>query len=394
MRLIGTFKDQKTARDLSALFDRYGIVHQLDVETNKDWGSVNYGDTLFYLWVVDEDQMDDAIAKMTEFMDNPQQAMEKAPSAPKKNWLEEPIKEKIKEVPLKMIREKKLQQAAQTSLGPITTGILILCTLLLLISTFTMPQLNNIPENLPYNMLLTPRIEKVLMYDYPKAYEILDKIINAYGIDSFQNPNEMPPQEKLLIQTFNNTPFFKGFYNRIVDFFTKGESPWNIQAPLFEKIREGQVWRLLTPVFLHYDIFHLFFNMIWLIVLGKQMEQRLGVGRYIFFIVLTGVISNTLQYLMTGPNFIGFSGVLCAMLTFVWMRQKKAAWEGYQMQSSTFTFVMVFIIAMFGIQLVSFLMEIYTKSSFSPVIANTAHLSGALMGAFLGRLDFFAYKNR
>lgn len=391
MRLIGTFKDQKRAHDLSLFLGRYGIVNQLDVETNKDWGSPNYGDITCNLWIIEEDQMKDALSKMEEFMNDPEAAMAKAPSF-KKNWLQEPLKEKIKEVPLKIIREKKLKQATQGGFGTITNSILITCILLLIFSSLTMPQINNIPENIPYNVLLTPKINKVLMYDYPLAYSLMDKIINAYGIESLQNPNEMSEQEKMLINTFSHTPYWQGFYDQIADFFSKGK-PWNFQAPMFEKIREGQIWRLLTPIFLHYDIFHLFFNMIWLIVLGKQMEQHLGAGRYILFIVLTGIVSNTLQYLMTGPNFIGFSGVLCAMLTFVWVRQRKAAWEGYQLQSSTFTFVMVFIIAMFSIQLLSFFIEIYTQSSFSLGIANTAHLTGAAMGLLLGRLDFFAYKN-
>ena len=40
------------------------------------------------------------------------------------------------------------------------------------------------------------------------------------------------------------------------------------------------------PILLHADIFHLFFNMLWLIVLGKQIEQRLKTGRYVLFILL------------------------------------------------------------------------------------------------------------
>lgn len=391
MRLIGTFKDQKIAHDLSLFLERNGIANQLDIDTNKDWGSSNYGDTTCNLWVIEEDQMESALSKMQEFQNNPQEAMEKTPSV-KKSWLQEPLKEKIKETPLKIIREKKFKQATQGGFGTITSSILIICILLLLISSLTMPQFNNVPENVPYNVLLTPKINKMLMYDYPLAYSIIDKIISAYGIESFQNPSDMPEHEKVLINTFNHTPYWKGFYDKIVSFFTKGTPLWDFHEPMFEKIREGQLWRLLTPIFLHYDIFHLFFNMIWLIVLGKQIEQHLGAARYILFIVVSGIISNTFQYLMTGPNFIGFSGVLCTMLTFIWMRQRKAAWEGYQMQSSTFIFIMVFIIAMFSIQLLSFFIEIYTKSSFSLGIANTAHLTGAAIGLLFGRLDFFAYK--
>lgn len=391
MRLIGTYKDQKLAHEISDYLQRYGIQNQLDVEINKDWGSANYGDITCRLWVIEEDQLPEAVDKIEKFLKDPDHALANQPPA-QKNWLQEPLREKIKESS-KMIREKKAQ-VNQMGLGTITTGIVILCTILLLISSLTTPQVNAIPENLPHNVLLTPPINKALMYDYPHAYSLMDKIINAYGLESFQNPEEMSSQEKVLLATFNKTLYWKGFYEKLINYFNKKESPFDFQAPMFEKIREGQFWRTLTPIFLHYDIFHLFFNMIWLIVLGKQMEQRLGPSRYILFIVITGILSNTLQYFMAGPNFIGFSGVLCAMLTFIWVRQKRAAWEGYQLQTSTFTFIMVFIIAMFGIQLLSFLLEIFNKASFSPGIANTAHLSGAALGAILGRLDFFAYKQR
>lgn len=392
MRLIKTFKDQKIARDLSEYLELMGIHNQLDIVTDKDWGSSNYGDTICHLWVIEEDQMEEAVVKTEEFLNDPESALSKAPRV-KKNWLEEPLGEKIKETPLKFIREKKRKLSTESGFGTITTSILMTCILLLMVSSFTMPRFDHIPENLPQNVFVTSAINKVLMYDYPEAYSIMDKIISAFGLESFQNPSDMPAQEKILIKTFNNTPYWKGFYDALINYFSKDESK-NVSAPMFEKLQDGQVWRLLTPIFLHYDMFHLFFNMIWLIVLGKQMEQRLEASRYILFIVLTGIFSNTLQYLMGGPNFIGFSGVLCAMLTFIWVRQKRAAWEGYQLQSSTFIFIMGFIIAMFGIQLLSFFIEIYTQSSFSPGIANTAHLSGAVMGMILGRLDFFAYKNR
>nr|WP_166154638.1 rhomboid family intramembrane serine protease [Neochlamydia sp. AcF84]NGY94465.1 hypothetical protein [Neochlamydia sp. AcF84] len=392
MRLIGTFKNQKQAQNLSAFLKCYGIKHQLEIENNTDWGSQNYGDMIYNLWVIEEEDLEKALEKVQAFLDNPQAAMAAAPTS--KSWLKEPVKEKIKEAHLKMIGQKKVQYAKPSGWGKITTTLLILCSLLLFLSTFTAPSLNRIPNKLPSTVLLNSPVHKALMYDYPYAYTIMDKIISAYGIESLQDPTEMSFQEQILLNTFNHTPYWKGLYAKLSNRFFTANASEESNPPLFEKIREGQIWRLLTPTLLHDDIFHLFFNMIWLLVLGKQMEERLRSSRYILFIVLAGILTNTLQYLMGGPNFLGFSGVLCAMLTFVWMRQKKAAWEGYQLQASTFTFIMVFIIAMFGIQLVSFLMEIYTKSAFSPGIANTAHLSGAIVGLLLGSLDFFAYKNR
>lgn len=133
--------------------------------------------------------------------------------------------------------------------------------------------------------------------------------------------------------------------------------------------------------------------MLWLIVLGKQLEQRIKPWRYILFILFIAIISNTAQYLMSGPNFIGFSGVLCGMLAFIWVRQKTAAWEGYQIDRMTLIFMLIFILSMTGIQLLSFLLEKSLDWAISPNIANMAHLTGGLTGYILGRLNFFSWRH-
>jgi GlpG protein len=235
-------------------------------------------------------------------------------------------------------------------------------------------------------------VSKALLFDWPTAYTIIDDAIETYGIDSFSDPAAMPPAEKQMIAKFKQTPYWQGIYEKVVLHFKDPKASWNFDAPLFEKIRQGEVWRLVTPCFLHFDIFHIFFNMIWLIVLGRQIEARLGIARYIIFIVITGVVSNIAQYLMSGPNFIGFSGVVCAMIVFVWVRQKKVPWEGYLLHPSTVMFVGFFVFAILGIQLFSFLMEINGMRSISPAIANTAHLVGGGTGYLLGRTSLFAWR--
>ncbi len=132
--------------------------------------------------------------------------------------------------------------------------------------------------------------------------------------------------------------------------------------------------------------------MVWLLLLGTQIESKVKPFRYLILLALIALFSNTCQYLMSGPNFLGFSGVVCGMATFIRIRQKQAPWEGYQVSKSTFRFIMIFISVLAFLSCLSALLEIFQEITFPIGIANTAHLAGALFGALLGKLRFFAWQ--
>jgi GlpG protein len=85
-----------------------------------------------------------------------------------------------------------------------------------------------------------------------------------------------------------------------------------------QEIKHGQVWRLITPVFVHIDFFHWLFNMVCFWELGRVLERRYQWRIFLAFIVGFALPSNLAQYYATGPNFGGISAVLFAMLAFVW----------------------------------------------------------------------------
>jgi GlpG protein len=99
-----------------------------------------------------------------------------------------------------------------------------------------------------------------------------------------------------------------------------------------------------------------------------------------------------MQYLMSGPFFIGYSGIVTALAGFTWMRERIAPWEGYPLNRATILFLVLFIGAVFVLQAASFFIQIFSNQDFAPNIANTAHIAGAIIGAYLGKFKFFAQR--
>lgn len=183
----------------------------------------------------------------------------------------------------------------------------------------------------------------------------------------------------LIFEMPTTFPFWKGIYTYLL---TETLPP---TVPVFTQILDGQVWRLVTPIFLHLDFLHILFNMLWLWLLGRQVEERLGLFKYVVLMLVAAIFSNTIQYLMSGPFFIGFSGVVCALAAYIWMRQKKAPWEGYPLPHSTIVFLFIFVFGMVGLQIVSFILTYMGVTLFPINLANSAHVTGGIVGYLFGK---------
>ncbi|MBA4065611.1 MAG: hypothetical protein C0501_18230, partial [Isosphaera sp.] len=56
-------------------------------------------------------------------------------------------------------------------------------------------------------------------------------------------------------------------------------------------VLEGEVWRLVTPLFLHAGLWHLFGNMLILYFAGTRLEERYGGKEFLAFYLLGGVFA-------------------------------------------------------------------------------------------------------
>lgn len=385
MRLLLSTDDLSKANQIANILNQQAIQAQLDVSTNKDWGSHDYGASTCQLWVYEEEQFEKAQEILKEFNIDPNQSK-----------FTNPPSSEVSAAPPISGTDQPIPSTTQSyeAMGSITRLLLLLCTFLFIAGSLSEPEIKIAPPDyLPVSPIYLPPLNKTLMYDYPKAYEIVDELVSTYGLEALKTPDSLPVAGKEELAKFRQTPYWQGFYPKFVDSIRGNEVHAEDNAPMFEKIKQGEYWRVFTPALLHSDIFHLFFNMIWLVILGRQMESRLGKVRYLIFIILAAIATNTAQYLMSGSNFLGFSGVLCAMLTFIWLRQKKAGWEGYKLEKGTIGFIAFFILFMFALQLTSFFIEIKTGNPLPIGIANTAHLVGAAIGIVLGSLKFFSWRH-
>ncbi len=84
-------------------------------------------------------------------------------------------------------------------------------------------------------------------------------------------------------------------------------------------IRAGQIWRLITPVFLHdsslpYGLLHIGFNMYALYLFGRGLEARYGHWRFALLYFLSAYAGNVLSFLITPGPSLGASTAVFGLL--------------------------------------------------------------------------------
>lgn len=79
-------------------------------------------------------------------------------------------------------------------------------------------------------------------------------------------------------------------------------------------ISHGQIYRLLTCMFLHGGIVHLFFNMYSLYCLGDLIEDVFGRKNYLIIYFVSGLSSSILSYMISPSISIGASGAIFGLL--------------------------------------------------------------------------------
>jgi GlpG protein len=154
----------------------------------------------------------------------------------------------------------------------------------------------------------------------------------------------------------------------ITQIYTGNTAAQRILNGLVE-IRRGELWRLVTPIFLHFHILHILFNMLWLKDLGTLIEVKRGSVYLLLQVLVIGVVSNLGQYYLAGPAFGGMSGVVYGLLGFIWMKGKYDPNSGFFLHPTTVAMMLIWLC--FGF------------TGIMP-IANGAHTVGLVAGMIWG----------
>ncbi len=140
-----------------------------------------------------------------------------------------------------------------------------------------------------------------------------------------------------------------------------------------EAVRRGEVWRLVTPILIHFGFIHLLFNLWWLRDLGGLIESRRGTARFALLVFGSAVVSDLGQYAIEGPSFFGgMSGVVYALFGYVWIKGHYEPEQGMAMHPSNVTIMIAWLFL--------------CMSGLAGPVANAAHGVGLVVGLLAGLL--------
>ena len=378
MRLIGSVETEKQAFVFYSFLLNEGIHSTYETQYDKELKK-----NIVTIWIYEEDAIDRAIEYLDEFKSNPQDPkfvkvdFPVAPPQPpdliatKKDGQTEELQKEMRRLAMRKKRSY-----------PFTYLIILLCVALYFWSGVERAKMMKAEGKFSVEIGLIP-LQQKLLFDYPKSKQVVDELLKKYPLAAVTKLSELPSQYKAAMEI----PTWYGLMGYV---FKVNSDQKAANGELFGKIREGQLWRLFTPCLLHGGFLHILFNMAWAWLLLRQVEDRLPKWKILVLIILIGIIANVAQYLVSGPFFLGFSGVVCGLIGFIWVRQKVAPWEGYPLHKSTIIFILIFVGAMFALEIVSLVTAAITAKEISANIANTAHIIGGISGALFGRVPFFS----
>ena len=137
-------------------------------------------------------------------------------------------------------------------------------------------------------------------------------------------------------------------------------------------VAEGQYWRLVTAIFLHFNLVHLLLNILGLAIFGNLVESVFGSARMLAIYLATGFVASAVSFAFGSPATIavGASGAIFGLL---------GTWLAFNLRRRQLS------LARSNVQGALLLIALNLAIGFSiPGIDNLAHVGGLVAGVLGG----------
>ncbi|MCS7138724.1 MAG: rhomboid family intramembrane serine protease [Crenarchaeota archaeon] len=181
-------------------------------------------------------------------------------------------------------------------------------------------------------------------------------------------------------------------------FFLEYSDPWTYELMI---LRYGFIPRLLTinpldgflrmltSMFLHADIMHIFGNMVFLYIFGDNVEDRMGHVKFLIFYIIFGIVASLAHFMIDPTSKIpaigasgAISGVMGAYMVMFPFSRVRVFYRFFMVRLPA----VVYLGFWFLLQLLESMLPDYTG------IAYWAHIGGFLAGVVVA--PFFRKKRR
>ncbi|MCW3051334.1 MAG: Rhomboid family protein [Chthonomonadales bacterium] len=152
--------------------------------------------------------------------------------------------------------------------------------------------------------------------------------------------------------------------------------------PTPDQIWDRHYLGLFTSFFVHIDIIHILFNMMWLWKLGSVLEVTIPPWQYLLFILLATVVGSCCELFISGQTGAGASGTIYALMGLMWAGGGfHESWRQVATRDNMRYFMIWGVLC------------IFLTVSHTLNVGNGAHFGGLLFGLAVGYL-FYAPRRR
>ncbi len=216
--------------------------------------------------------------------------------------------------------------------------------------------------------------------------------INTSMINTLRN--RQSPIEFLAFEDGDQNSRWSGYCSHW--FQKKGENREQLalkkRVSFFAQIRKGELWRLITPSLLHANLCQMIFNLAWLMLFAKQIERRDGAKKLCLVLLLSSCGANVAEFLAFGNCTAGIIGPVSAIFAFCAVKRCHFPWEDYRISTNALVFFALWLFIDSALQLGMLIGSVTGHFSRSLSATVASQICGLFIGYGLARVPSSSLK--